>query len=243
MLAAIWGTTLNLINVERTAAEQTAAVASRELAETYESQVIRALREIDQTLKTVQYRMNPQGSTTCSPSSRQGIYYRRRWCSRQYCGRQGRCRGKHPAIRHKANVADQEFFKTQRPTDALWVGRPQEEPGTGEWRLHVQSQARLAPDGKFAGVVMVAVDAAYFVSGYEPPNWASMACSACSASDGVFRVRRSGETVVCRRQGRLRSGGAQPRTKRKAKPRSLPIPGMACGATPVYGSSTISRWP
>jgi len=55
VLAVIWGTTLNLIRVERLPAEHAAAASSRELAETYEAQVVRALREIDQTLKLVKY--------------------------------------------------------------------------------------------------------------------------------------------------------------------------------------------
>ena len=55
VLAVIWWTTLNLIKVERIGAEQTAIAMSRELVETYEAQVVRALREIDQTLKLVKY--------------------------------------------------------------------------------------------------------------------------------------------------------------------------------------------
>lgn len=54
-LAAIWGTTPNLIEGERAAAERTAAVLTHQLAETYEAQVVRALREIDQTLMIVKY--------------------------------------------------------------------------------------------------------------------------------------------------------------------------------------------
>ena len=50
VLAAIWGATLNLIDVEHTQAGKTAAALSHELAATYEAQVVRALREIDMTL-------------------------------------------------------------------------------------------------------------------------------------------------------------------------------------------------
>ena len=55
VLAMIWGTTFNLIKSERAAAERAATLSSRELAETYEAQVVRALREIDQTLKVVKF--------------------------------------------------------------------------------------------------------------------------------------------------------------------------------------------
>ena len=61
LLGLIWGTTLNLIKVERAAAEHTAVVSSRELAGAYKAQVVRALREIDQTLKFVKYAYELKG--------------------------------------------------------------------------------------------------------------------------------------------------------------------------------------
>jgi EAL domain-containing protein (putative c-di-GMP-specific phosphodiesterase class I) len=55
LLAAIWSTTLGVIRVQHAAAEHAAAVSSRELLGTYEAQVVRALREIDQALNLVKY--------------------------------------------------------------------------------------------------------------------------------------------------------------------------------------------
>ncbi|MBA3696407.1 MAG: hypothetical protein H0W85_06530 [Methylotenera sp.] len=39
VLTVIWGTTLNLIRIERAAAENAVALSTQELAETYEAQV------------------------------------------------------------------------------------------------------------------------------------------------------------------------------------------------------------
>ena len=55
LLAAIWGTTFDVIRVKTSAAGHVAAVSSRELLSTYEAQVVRALREIDLTLTLVKY--------------------------------------------------------------------------------------------------------------------------------------------------------------------------------------------
>jgi hypothetical protein len=55
LLLAIWGTTLGVLRVERVAAGQRAADASRELVDTYEAQVVRALRKIDQILQLVRF--------------------------------------------------------------------------------------------------------------------------------------------------------------------------------------------
>jgi two-component system, NtrC family, sensor kinase len=55
LLAAIWGSTFGMLRVKHAAAEHAAAVSSHDLLGTYEAQVVRALREIDQTLKLVKY--------------------------------------------------------------------------------------------------------------------------------------------------------------------------------------------
>jgi hypothetical protein len=55
LLTAIWGTTLGVLKVRHADAEHTAAISSRELLGTYEAQVVRALREIDQTLNLVKF--------------------------------------------------------------------------------------------------------------------------------------------------------------------------------------------
>jgi len=56
----------------------------------------------------------------------------------------------------------------QGPTgDALWVDIPRRIGNTGEWTLRF-GRALLDADGTVTGAVILAVDASYFVSGYEP---------------------------------------------------------------------------
>ena len=62
-LGMIWGGTLNLVRVERADAATASAAATLELVETYEAQVVRALREIDQTLKFVKYVCESKGAS------------------------------------------------------------------------------------------------------------------------------------------------------------------------------------
>src|SRR5580700_8386910 len=64
VLGVIWSATFNLIKVERTNAETAAAAAALELVNTYDAQVVRALREIDQTLKLVKYVSESKGAAT-----------------------------------------------------------------------------------------------------------------------------------------------------------------------------------
>src|SRR6185436_4254221 len=55
LLAVIGAGTYGLIRLKYTEAERAASVSARELLDTYEAQVVRALREIDQTLNLVKY--------------------------------------------------------------------------------------------------------------------------------------------------------------------------------------------
>jgi diguanylate cyclase (GGDEF)-like protein len=92
------------------------------------------------------------------------------------------------------NVADQDYFQSQRQTDALTVGRPRQSPGSGAWKLQFSHRLNAA-DGRFSGIVMISVDAAYFVSGYESSELGEHGVLGILGTDGVFRARRSGVTV------------------------------------------------
>src|SRR5471032_2865534 len=55
VLSVVWSATYKLIKVERANGEAVAAGTARELLNTYQAQVVRAVREIDRTLKMIQY--------------------------------------------------------------------------------------------------------------------------------------------------------------------------------------------
>jgi diguanylate cyclase (GGDEF)-like protein len=194
-LLAIWGTTLNFVVVERAAAERSAVTSSREQAETYEAQVVRALREIDQTLKLVKYayerRAKPQlalrelKARALLPPDLLFVV--------SIADAKGAVEAstRTPAM---ANVGEEDYFRSQHESESLSVGRPDKRMGSGDWKLHF-SRRLNGLHGSFAGIVMVSVDAAYFVSGYESSTLGEQGVLAILGSDGVFRARRSGDTV------------------------------------------------
>jgi diguanylate cyclase (GGDEF)-like protein len=193
-LLAIWGATLNLVRVERAAAEHAAIVSSREQADTYEAQVVRALREIDQTLKLVKL--------SYEPTSREGVLQRLK--ERELLptdllfvvsiadGNGNVVASTRPAV--TVNVAEEDYFQRQRQRDELSVGRPRPGLRPGEWTLYF-SRRLDAAGGAFVGVVVVSVDAAYFVSGYEASTLGEKGVLGLLGTDGVFRARRSGDTL------------------------------------------------
>ena len=194
VLGVVWGTTLNLVKVERAAAEHAAAVSSDELAETYEAQVVRALREIDLTLKFVKYAYELRG--------RQAVLQELKDKSllppallfvvsiADSTGNVVASTKPSTAV----NIADQDYFQIPRQVDTLSIGQPPHGPSIGEGKLHF-SRRLDAADGRFAGIVTIAVDAAYFVSGYETSKLGEHGVLGILGVDGVFRARRTGEAV------------------------------------------------
>jgi diguanylate cyclase (GGDEF)-like protein len=194
-LAGIWGATFNLIKVERASAETAAAAASLELVNTYEAQVVRALREIDQTLKVVQYVYETRGAVAALYDLKArtllppGLLFVVRVVNSD---------GVTVASTRPAEVSsgnEQAYLPVLRTSDTLWVDQARKNPASGDWTL--QFGRRLhATDGAFAGAVLLAVDAAYFVSGYDASQLGKRGILGLLGTDGAFRARRSGDTLM-----------------------------------------------
>lgn len=194
VLGIVWGTTLNLVKVERTAAEHAAAVSSDELTETYEAQVVRALREIDLTLKFVKYAYELRdGQAVLQELTDKSLLLPPLLFAVSIADSTG-----HVLASTKpsatANVVDQEYFQTARQIDAFSIGRSLRGPSAGDGKLHF-SRRLDAMDGSFAGVVTVSVDAAYFVSGYAASQLGEHGVLGILGTDGVFLARRTGEAI------------------------------------------------
>jgi diguanylate cyclase (GGDEF)-like protein len=193
LLAAIWGTTLMVIKVRHSDAEHTAAVSSRELLGTYEAQVVRAMREIDQALNIVEFwPERAAGRHTLSDLKDKGLLPADLLFTVSIADMKGAIvESTRPA--GPQNVADQDTFRKPRDGDAFFVEQLPRGP-TGGAKL--QFSRRLnTQNGAFDGVVIVAVDADYFVSGYETPKLGMHGVLGLLGTDGVFRVRRSGDAV------------------------------------------------
>jgi len=197
VLALIWGATLNLIRVEQASAEQFSETSVGELSETYESQVVRALREIDQTLKFVKYAYELEGrAAVLHELNAKSLLPPDLLFVVTIADADGLVLAStRPSL--WAGVADQDDFLLQRyiQADGLSVGQPQQDAESREWTLRF-SRKLDSSDGSFAGIVTVSVDAAYFVSGYEASKLGEYGVLGVLGTDGVFRARRSGAVVT-----------------------------------------------
>jgi diguanylate cyclase (GGDEF)-like protein len=194
LLTAIWGTTLSVLRVRHADAEHAAAVSSRELLGTYEAQVVRALGEIDQTLKLVKFSRDGQaGEHTLAKLKDQGLLPPDLLFTVSVADMKGVVvESTHPT--GLQNVADQDAFRAQRDRDEFFIGQLPQGP-TGEAKLQF-SRRLIDSNGAFDGVVVVAVDADYFVSGYEAAKLGEHGVVGLLGVDGVFRVRRTGNAVL-----------------------------------------------
>lgn len=194
VLVVIWGATLHLIKVERAAAQHTAAVSAGELADTYEAQVVRALREIDQTLKFVKYAYELRGQQIVLQELKEkDLLPPDLLFTVSIADSEGKVvASTRPST--TTHVAGRDYFLSQRQADVLSVGQPRLIPSSGEWEQQFSRRLNAA-DGTFSGIVMVSVDAAYFVSGYDSAKLGERGVLGILGADGIFRARRSGETV------------------------------------------------
>jgi diguanylate cyclase (GGDEF)-like protein len=196
LLAVLWGTTLNLIGSEFTSAHRAAIASTQELTETYEAQMVRALREIDLTLKVVTAAAERLDPATVLPDlEARGLLPPNLLFTVAIVDADGNVAA---STRDTVaqNVAGEDYFIAQREADAgLAVGLPIANPGSAESQLPF-SRRMQAADGSFAGVAMLTVDAAYFVSGYEASKLGEHGVLGVLGLDGVFRARRSGELVT-----------------------------------------------
>jgi diguanylate cyclase (GGDEF)-like protein len=193
VLSIIWAATFNLIKVERANAMAASAAAALELLNTYEAQIVRALREIDQTLKLVKYVYESKGPNAALSDLKARTLLP-------------------PDLLFVVSVldADGAVVASTRPVDAsraakpeilqslhhdtLWIDKARRDKLSGEWTLQF-GRGLNAADGALAGAVLLTVDASYFVSGYDPAISGKQGVLGLLGTDGMFRAKRTGDKV------------------------------------------------
>ena len=195
MLAVVWGTTMNLIEVERGSAERAMTASAVELLDTYEAHVLRNLREIDQTLKVVKFAYQASGSREVLLDLREkGLLPPELVFAISIADRNGSVVASTRPVDLVSIVVDLYQHHLQR--DELRISLPRQDVRSGEWKLDF-SRPFVTRDRRFAGIVTLSVDAAYFVSDYDRNKLGMRGLLGLVGSDdGVFRVRRTGEQVT-----------------------------------------------
>jgi signal transduction histidine kinase/DNA-binding NarL/FixJ family response regulator len=192
LLTAIWVSTLGLSKLKYSDAEHAASVSSRELVGTYDAQVASALHEIDQSLNLVKYwREGDRKRGSLAELKDQGLLPPDLIFSVSITDRRGTITDSTRAPQ-KQDVANEDYFRKQRDSDSFFVGLPARDTAVDN-NLYFSRRVN-ASDGAFDGVVVVAVDASYFVSGYETSKLGAHGVLGIVGTDGIVRIRRTGES-------------------------------------------------
>ena len=196
LLGLVWGTTLRLINVERAGAERETVAIVGELTKTYEARLVRALREIDYTLKLVKYTVEfKRAHINLSDLQGRSLLPSDAVFNVSITDADGNVVASTRPSK-SSYVGDRDYFQIlQRQHDAFTVGTPQRSADSGEWKQYF-SRRLDTDDGTFAGIVMVDVDAAYFVSGYETRTLGERGLLGLVGNDGSIRAGRTGKALL-----------------------------------------------
>jgi signal transduction histidine kinase len=191
-LALIWATTFSVIRVKDVAAAHAAAASTSVLLSAYEAQVVRNLREIDLTLNLVRFWPRRTAGRTLADLKEKGFLPPDLLFVVSIADANGTIVDSTRPI-GKQNVADQDIFRKQRESDSLVIGQLPPGP-TGDAKLPF-SRRLNASNGAFDGVVIVSVDAAYFVSGYDASKLGEHGVLSLIGADGLSHVRRIGDAL------------------------------------------------
>ncbi|MFO7645414.1 MAG: hypothetical protein R6W95_13605 [Desulfosarcina sp.] len=194
-LTVIWALTFNLIARERASADRTAAAMTMDVADTYEAQVVRALREIDHTLKIVRYQLDGKPAQKILEDLRsEELLPPEIVFTVSIIDVRGEIIDSTNRSSIPENVATMDFFKRAKEEEDVVIGQPQRDRESDEWRLTFSRRFGEAGQ-RFAGVVAASVHAGYFVSGYESDALGEQGVLGLVGTDGIFRVRRTGNDI------------------------------------------------
>ena len=192
LLGAIWSTTFAVISVNDAVAARAAAASTREILGTYEAQVVRALSQIEQTLDLIKYWPQRTTGRTLADLKEKGLLPPDLLFVVSIADRTGAIVDSTRPFGRR-NVSDRDYFRKQRESDAFALGQLPRGP-TGDAKMTF-SRRLTASNDTFDGIAMVSVDAAYFVSGYDPSKLGEHGVLSLIGTDGRSLLRRTGDAM------------------------------------------------
>jgi diguanylate cyclase (GGDEF)-like protein len=187
--------TYQLVQVEATTAENALSESTRELVETYEAQVIRNLDAIDQTLKTIKYAYETHHSQSVLVDLKEKeLLPSTLVFTLSVVDKDGKVVESTDHL-EKKNAADHEYFWAHLPSSTVAL------PGVGEVFITAEdgklqfSRELVDADGKFDGIVLLAVDPSYFTSSYDHSRLGNYGLLGLVGADNVFLSKRIGDEI------------------------------------------------
>ncbi|WP_341906153.1 PAS domain S-box protein [Polaromonas sp. YR568] len=95
------------------------------------------------------------------------------------------------------NASDRAYFKHHQSVNdsTLYIAQPTRGRVSGKWSIHITRRLQTG-NGRFAGLIVGAVDPAYFTNHYLKSDVGEQGVVALAGLDGVVRARRVGKQVT-----------------------------------------------
>lgn len=197
--AALWSAAMLRANAEHRRAEDQAFKEADAYAEAYEQYVTRSLAQMDQITMQLKHSWeHSRNRALVEDMRRDGMFTDSAFLAVSVIGRDGKLassRGLHAG--QDADLSSAAFFVQHRDSNstALRIGMPP--PELGALRGAVLFTRRLdTADDEFAGVLLMAVDAAYFTSFVSSPTLGENSLLALVGSEGNLRLEQDSSGAV-----------------------------------------------
>lgn len=190
--AVLWMGTVLLIKVDTEATRDTALAMTRELTETYEAQVLRVLREIEQDFKIIQYAFDQQPShQILTELSVRELLPPTLLFNVAVISPTGQ------PLQGSADLAyppDESTLAAHDTSNTLFIDAPTATSDTGDY---LQFRRSLVDrQGRLLGVAVIEADAAFFTSNYDESRMGERGMLALIGTEGQVKVRRVGQQIV-----------------------------------------------
>jgi diguanylate cyclase (GGDEF)-like protein len=197
--AVLWTAAMLRANAEHRRAEDQAFKEADAYAEAYEQYVTRSLAQMDQITMQLKHSWeHSHNRTLVEDMRRDGMFTDSAFLAVSVIGRDGKLAsssGLRPD--NDIDLSAAAFFIQHRDSNstALRIGMPP--PALGALRGAVLFTRRLdTADDEFAGVLLMAVDAAYFTSFVSLPTLGADSLLALVGSEGRLRIEQDGSGIV-----------------------------------------------
>jgi two-component system, sensor histidine kinase len=190
----IWIGALYFTKSEKLQTEAAARQTAANLARAFEEQIIRTIREADQTLLSVRdaYVTDPL-HFDISRWTHDALYVTGAIRQISIINKDGRLvvssiAGTSPGI----DLSDREHFRVhaERQTDELFISKPVLGRVSGRWSIQLTRRITL-PDGSFGGVVVASLDSQYISQFYRSIDVGKKGVVALISKDGTVLARRA----------------------------------------------------
>jgi diguanylate cyclase (GGDEF)-like protein len=193
----MWG----LINIklgnDREALEQSALKQATSLSHAYAEQLSRTVEQVDQIILNVKYSWEAsRGALRLEDQLKRGLYPAAALLYVTVLDRNGFIVSSTLPFQSQTNLSDRLFFQHHRadPSDDLFISEPQ--LGARLKRTLIRFSRRLeAPDGRFDGVAMVAVEPTFLASFYDESSIGPGDFLSVRTTDGVLLATKMGADI------------------------------------------------